>query len=34
MDSELAALQARRTKTQALKKAMMQVLLTGRIRLI
>ena len=34
MDSELAALQARRAKTQALKQAMMQELLTGRIRLI
>ncbi|MDP3654785.1 MAG: restriction endonuclease subunit S [Rhodoferax sp.] len=34
MDTELAALQARRTKTQALKQAMMQELLTGRIRLI
>jgi type I restriction enzyme S subunit len=33
MDTELAALQARRTKTQALKQAMMQDLLTGRIRL-
>lgn len=34
MDAELAALQARRSKTQALKQAMMQELLTGRIRLI
>ena len=34
MDTELAALQARRSKTQALKQAMMQELLTGRIRLI
>jgi len=34
MDSELAALQARRSKTQALKQAMMQELLTGRIRLV
>ena len=33
MDTELAALQARRTKTHALKQAMMQELLTGRIRL-
>jgi type I restriction enzyme S subunit len=32
MDAELAALQARRSKTQALKQAMMQALLTGRIR--
>jgi len=31
---ELAALQARRSKTQALKQAMMQELLTGRIRLV
>lgn len=34
MDAELAALQARRSKTQALKQAMMQELLTGRIRLV
>ena len=34
MDTELAALQARRSKTQALKQAMMQELLTGRIRLV
>ena len=34
MDTELAALQARRDKTRALKQAMMQELLTGRIRLI
>ncbi|MES2362374.1 MAG: restriction endonuclease subunit S [Pseudomonadota bacterium] len=34
MDTELAALQARRRKTQALKQAMMQELLTGRIRLV
>ena len=34
MDTELAALQARRSKTQALKQAMMQALLTGRIRLV
>ena len=34
MDTELAALQARRSKTQALKLAMMQELLTGRIRLV
>ena len=33
MDTELAALQARRTKTQALKQATMQELLTGRIQL-
>ena len=34
MDTELAALQVRRSKTQALKQAMMQELLTGRIRLL
>ena len=34
MDTKLAALQARRSKTQALKQAMMQELLTGRIRLV
>ena len=34
MDTELAALQARHTKTQAIKQAMMQELLTGRIRLV
>lgn len=34
MDTELAALQARRSKTQTLKQAMMQELLTGRIRLV
>lgn len=34
MDTELAALQARRSKTQALKQAMMQALLTGQIRLV
>ncbi len=34
MDTELAILQARRSKTQALKQAMMQELLTGRIRLV
>ena len=34
MDTELAALQARRSKTLALKQAMMQALLTGRIRLV
>ena len=33
MDAELAALEARRDKTPALKQGMMQVLLTGRIRL-
>jgi type I restriction enzyme S subunit len=34
MDAELAQLVARRDKTQALKQAMMQELLTGRIRLV
>ena len=34
MDSELAALQARREKTHALKEGMMQELLTGRTRLV
>jgi len=34
MDAEIAALEARRAKTQALKQGMMQELLTGRIRLI
>ena len=34
MDAELAALEARRDKTRALKQGMMQELLTGRIRLI
>ena len=34
MDAELAALEARREKTRALKQGMMQELLTGRIRLI
>lgn len=34
MDAELEALQQRRAKTAALKQAMMQELLTGRIRLI
>jgi type I restriction enzyme S subunit len=34
MDSELEMLQARRDKTQALKQAMMQELLTGRTRLV
>jgi type I restriction enzyme S subunit len=34
MDAELAALEARRDKTRALKQAMMQELLTGRIRLV
>ena len=34
MDAELAALTQRREKTRALKQAMMQELLTGRIRLV
>jgi type I restriction enzyme S subunit len=34
MDAELAALEQRREKTRAFKQAMMQELLTGRIRLI
>ena len=34
MDAELAALQARQGKTRSLKQGMMQVLLTGRIRLV
>ncbi len=34
MDGELAALEARREKTRALKQAMMHALLTGQIRLV
>jgi type I restriction enzyme, S subunit len=34
MDAELTALEARHNKTRALKQAMMQELLTGRIRLV
>jgi len=34
MEAELAALEGRRDKTRALKQAMMQELLTGRIRLV
>ncbi|MGY1490081.1 restriction endonuclease subunit S [Methylobacillus pratensis] len=34
MDAEITALETRRTKTHALKQAMMQELLTGRIRLV
>jgi type I restriction enzyme, S subunit len=34
MDAEIAALEARRDKTRALKKGMMQELLTGKTRLI
>lgn len=34
MDAELAALEQQRDKTRAIKQAMMQELLTGRIRLV
>ena len=34
MDAELAALEQRRDKTNALKQGMMQELLTGRTRLV
>jgi type I restriction enzyme S subunit len=34
MDTELAALEARRDKTRALKQGMLQELLTGRTRLV
>jgi type I restriction enzyme S subunit len=34
MDTELAALEARRNKTRVLKQGMMQELLTGRTRLV
>jgi len=34
MDAELSALEARRTKTRALKQSMMQELLTGKTRLV
>ena len=34
LDAELTALAARRDKTRALKRGMMQALLTGRIRLV
>lgn len=34
MDTEITALETRRTKTRALKRAMMQELLTGRTRLV
>jgi type I restriction enzyme S subunit len=33
MDAEIAALEAHRAKTQAIKQGMMQELLTGRTRL-
>lgn len=34
MDAELEALEIRRSKTRALKQAMMQELLTGKTRLV
>jgi type I restriction enzyme S subunit len=34
MDAELSALEARLTKTRAIKQGMMQELLTGRTRLV
>lgn len=34
MDAEIAALEARRAKTRAIKQGMMQQLLTGRVRLV
>jgi type I restriction enzyme S subunit len=34
MDAEIAALEQRRNKTQALKQGMMQELLTGKTRLV
>ena len=34
LDADIAALEARREKTRALKQGMMQELLTGRIRLL
>ena len=34
LDTEIAALEARRTKTAAIKKGMMQELVTGRTRLV
>jgi len=34
MDAEIAALEKRRAKTQAIKQGMMQELLTGKTRLI
>ena len=34
MDAEITAIEARRDKTKAIKQGMMQVLLTGRIRLV
>jgi type I restriction enzyme S subunit len=34
MDSEIAAIEARRAKTQAIKQGMMQQLLSGKVRLV
>ena len=34
IDTEITALETRRTKTQAIKQGMMQELLTGRTRLV
>ena len=34
MDTEIAALEQRRDKTQQIKQGMMQQLLTGRVRLV
>jgi type I restriction enzyme S subunit len=34
MDAEIAALEARRDKTRAIKQGMMQQLLSGRVRLV
>lgn len=34
MDAEIAAMEARRDKTKAIKQGMMQELLTGRTRLV
>ena len=34
MDAEIVALEARRDKTRAIKRGMMQQLLTGRVRLV
>jgi type I restriction enzyme S subunit len=34
MDAEIAALEARRDKSRAIRQGMMQQLLTGRVRLV
>ena len=34
MDAEIAALEARREKVRQIKQGMMQVLLTGKVRLV